>query len=42
MISGPATEPIDLAGHGRPGLLKRIGPVVLGLLIVFLLLRRRR
>jgi hypothetical protein len=42
VISGPATEPIDVAGMAGPALLKRIGPVVLGLLIVFLLLRRRR
>jgi uncharacterized protein len=42
IISGPATEPIDVAGMAGPALLKRIGPVVLGLLIVFLLLRRRR
>jgi hypothetical protein len=31
-----------VAGMAGPALLKRIGPVVLGLLIVFLLLRRRR
>ena len=42
IISGPATEPIDVAGMAGPALLKRIGPVVLGLLVVFLLLRRRR
>jgi hypothetical protein len=42
VISGPATEPIDVAGMAGPALLKRIGPVVLGLLIVFLLMRRRR
>jgi uncharacterized protein len=42
VISGPATEPIDVAGMAGPALLKRIGPVVLGLLIVFLLIRRRR
>ncbi|HWM19020.1 MAG TPA: SRPBCC family protein [Ilumatobacteraceae bacterium] len=42
VISGPATEPIDVAGMAGPALLKRLGPVVLGLLIVFLLLRRRR
>jgi carbon monoxide dehydrogenase subunit G len=42
VISGPATEPIDVAGMAGPALLKRIGPVVLGLLVVFLLLRRRR
>jgi hypothetical protein len=42
VITGPATEPIDVAGMAGPALLKRIGPVVLGLLIVFLLLRRRR
>ena len=42
IISGPATEPIDVAGMAGPALLKRIGPVVLGLLLVFLLLRRRR
>ena len=42
IISGPATEPIDVAGMAGPALLKRLGPVVLGLLVVFLLLRRRR
>jgi uncharacterized protein len=42
VISGPATEPIDVAGMAGPALLKRLGPVVLGLLIVFLLIRRRR
>jgi hypothetical protein len=42
VISGPATEPIDVAGVAGPALLKRIAPAVLGLLIVFLLLRRRR
>jgi carbon monoxide dehydrogenase subunit G len=42
VITGPATEPIDVAGMAGPALLKRIGPVALGLLIVFLLLRRRR
>jgi carbon monoxide dehydrogenase subunit G len=42
VISGPASEPIDVAGMAGPALLKRIGPVVVGLLIVFLLLRRRR
>jgi len=42
VISGPATEPIDVAGMAGPALLKRLGPVVLALLVVFLLLRRRR
>jgi carbon monoxide dehydrogenase subunit G len=42
IISGPATEPIDVAGMAGPALLKRIAPAFLGLLIVFLLLRRRR
>lgn len=42
VIIGPATEPIDVAGLAGPALLKRIAPAVLGLLIVFLLLRRRR
>jgi hypothetical protein len=42
VISGPATEPIDVAGVAGPALLKRIAPALLGLLIVFLLLRRRR
>jgi hypothetical protein len=42
VINGPATEPIDMAGMAGPAVLKRIVPAVLGLLIVFLLLRRRR
>jgi hypothetical protein len=42
IISGPATEPIDVAGMAGPALLKRIAPALFGLLIVFLLLRRRR
>jgi carbon monoxide dehydrogenase subunit G len=42
IISGPATEPIDVAGMAGPALLKRVAPAFLGLLIVFLLLRRRR
>ena len=42
VISGPATEPIDVAGVAGPALLKRIAPAVLGLHIVFLLMRRRR
>jgi carbon monoxide dehydrogenase subunit G len=42
VISGPATEPIDVAGMAGPAILKRLGPVVLALLLVFLLLRRRR
>jgi carbon monoxide dehydrogenase subunit G len=41
-IEGPATEPVDLAGMAGPALAKRIGPVLLALLLAWLLLRRRR
>lgn len=41
-IDGPATEPIDMAGMAGPALLKRLGPALLGLVILFLLVRRRR
>jgi carbon monoxide dehydrogenase subunit G len=41
-IDSPATEPVDLAGVAGPALLKRIGPVVLGLLLLLVVLRRRR
>lgn len=41
-IEGPATEPVDLAGMAGPALAKRIGPILLALLLAWLLLRRRR
>lgn len=41
-IDSPATEPIDLAGLAGPAILKRLAPVLGGLLLVFVLLRRRR
>ena len=41
-INGPATEPIDMAGMAGPAVAKRAAPAILGLLILFLLLRRRR
>ena len=41
-IDGPATEPIDMAGMAGPALLKRVGPALLGLLVLLLVLRRRR
>ena len=41
-IEGPATEPIDMAGMAGPAVLKRLGPVLLALLVLVLVLRRRR
>lgn len=41
-INGPAAEPVDLADMAGPALLKRFGPAVAALLILFLLLRRRK
>ncbi len=41
-IEGPATEPVDLAGMAGPALAKRVGPVLLALLLAWFLLRRRR
>ncbi len=41
-IEGPATEPVDLAGVAGPAVLKRVLPLVAGLLLLLLVLRRRR
>jgi uncharacterized protein len=41
-IEGPATEPVDLAGVAGPAVLKRLLPLVAGLLVLLLVLRRRR
>jgi carbon monoxide dehydrogenase subunit G len=41
-IDGPATEPIDMAGMAGPALLKRLGPIVLAILLIVLIARRRR
>jgi carbon monoxide dehydrogenase subunit G len=41
-IEGPATEPVDLAGVAGPAVLKRLLPLVAGLLLVLFVLRRRR
>ena len=41
-IDSPATEPVDLAGVAGPALLKRLAPIVVGLLVLLVVLRRRR
>jgi carbon monoxide dehydrogenase subunit G len=41
-IEGPATEPVDLAGVAGPAVLKRLIPVIAGLVLLLLVLRRRR
>jgi carbon monoxide dehydrogenase subunit G len=41
-VDSPASEPVDLAGVAGPALLKRLAPVVLGLLVLLFVLRRRR
>jgi carbon monoxide dehydrogenase subunit G len=41
-IEGPATEPVDLAGVAGPAVLKRLLPIVAGLLVLLFILRRRR
>jgi carbon monoxide dehydrogenase subunit G len=41
-IEGPATEPVDLAGVAGPAVLKRLLPLVAGLLLLLFVLRRRR
>ena len=41
-IDSPATEPVDLAGVAGPALLKRLAPIVVGLLLLLVVLRRRR
>jgi uncharacterized protein len=41
-IEGPATEPVDLAGVAGPAVLKRVLPLVAGLVVLLFVLRRRR
>jgi carbon monoxide dehydrogenase subunit G len=41
-IEGPDTEPVDLAGVAGPAVLKRLGPLLVVLLVALILLRRRR
>jgi carbon monoxide dehydrogenase subunit G len=41
-IDSPASEPVDLAGVAGPALLKRLAPIVVGLLVLLFVLRRRR
>ncbi len=41
-IDSPATEPVDLAGVAGPAILKRVAPIVIGLLLLVLIVRRRR
>jgi carbon monoxide dehydrogenase subunit G len=42
IVEGPATEPVDIAGVAGPAVLKRVAPLLLGLLLLFVVLRRRR
>ena len=41
-IDSPASEPVDLAGMAGPAILKRLAPIVGGLLVLLFILRRRR
>ena len=41
-IDSPASEPVDLAGVAGPAILKRLAPVVAGVLLLVFFLRRRR
>jgi carbon monoxide dehydrogenase subunit G len=41
-IDSPASEPVDLAGMAGPAILKRLVPVIAGLLLLVFILRRRR
>jgi hypothetical protein len=41
-IDSPASEPVDLAGMAGPAILKRLAPVVVGMLLLVFILRRRR
>ena len=41
-IDSPASEPVDLAGMAGPAILKRLAPVVVGMLVLLFILRRRR
>ena len=41
-IDSPAGEPVDLAGVAGPAILKRLAPVIAGLLLLVFILRRRR
>lgn len=41
-IDSPASEPVDLAGVAGPAVLKRLAPVIVGLLLLLFIVRRRR
>jgi carbon monoxide dehydrogenase subunit G len=41
-IDSPASEPVDLAGVAGPAVLKRLAPVIIGLLLLVFIVRRRR
>jgi hypothetical protein len=41
-IDSPASEPVDLAGMAGPAILKRLVPVIAGLVLLLVILRRRR
>lgn len=41
-IDSPASEPVDLAGVAGPAILKRLVPLLAGLVLLVLLVRRRR
>jgi carbon monoxide dehydrogenase subunit G len=41
-VDSPATEPVDLSGMAGPAILKRLLPVLAGLVLLVLILRRRR
>jgi carbon monoxide dehydrogenase subunit G len=41
-IDSPASEPVDLAGVAGPAIVKRVAPVVIGLLLLLFIVRRRR
>jgi len=41
-IDSPATEPVDLAGVAGPAILKRLAPLLAGLLLLFVVARKRR
>ena len=41
-VDSPAAEPVDLAGVAGPAVLKRVAPVIIGLLLLLFIVRRRR
>ena len=41
-IDSPASEPVDLAGVAGPAIVKRVAPIVIGLLLLLFIVRRRR